>query len=359
MASIKVPLVFEHGIQTKMGMKLYAVQALFTVYIFHILKEEKWNIRLVLLLGTLLAVYPTTLPFGGLFLLSVWLYKSKVVQRFFSSVSKNYYLGFLGILLITLAIISLTTSGIKPTLSALFTPVKYLLSFAYILLFLFTPKHRKLLSIPIISLLLFSVFFHFLINIGQAYFPIFNDPNFGQIIANFADPAFLILSIYITLIFTFQKSTPLKFGIIGIILTLYFFQGHDRAYKRGAMNNLVDEETLLLLNNSEEVIAYQRDSIDFENTTVSWSIYYDIPYHNLRWHTDHYFPICISLPTVSFATKTTDDSKKQWLNSIIKRSSFYQFSTSGNDSFPYNINDKTAEFLELNQVKKVIYSKER
>lgn len=358
--SFNIPFVSEHGIQTKMGMKLYAVQALFGIYLFYILQDQRWSFKFLLFLGTLLFVYPTTVPYGGLFLVMVWVLKLNRGSAH-SYLTYKRLIVITGVLIALLCACSLIASGLNPTLSALFLPIKYVLSFAYIfiIVFLRSDLQKRLLEL-VALLIIIPLFLGFSINIGKRFFQIFNNPNFAQIIANFADPAFLVLSIVVINTFILSKGKLIQIFLSAFILGLYFFQGHFRAYTRAEMNNLVDYEILDVLTQSPDALfAYQRDSLDFHRTTTAWNIYYDIPYHNLRWHTDKYFPLCISLPSVNFKMEDIDDSKKQWLSSIISRSAFYKHATIDGGVLPDSADTQVESFLKKHKIHRVINSTKR
>lgn len=317
----KLGFISEHGILTKMGMKLFGVHALSILYLYIFAAQEKINFYTIIFLGCLLFIYPTTVPLGGLFLLLYWSsqFLPPATLQWRSWLFKSY-----------LPLLALLVSGTAVLLRGAFIYsayeiFRYIASFVLIGLIFIIKSPRNELKKTLLMLFLSIGLAVAGLRILMPYYAPLQDPNILQIISNFADPFILIGMIAIIIQYLESANKIVLYGAVVLIMLLYFGQGHfNQAFRRSLMRDNIDLALIQQLNIKEGInTAFVRPLADYSRTTTSWNIYYDIPLHNMRWFTSNYFPICLSLPTAEMYAK--DANKKRWYESIVTQSSYYQY----------------------------------
>jgi hypothetical protein len=343
----KLILISDLGLLTLQGMKLFVVYILALVMIKELLVHPV-NFETISLWVILLFLYPTTIPFAVtvLFLFYSFPYLQKIAA------------GNLKIVLLTLmgGLGILTILSPSAVFYAIYEVFRYVVCYPLLgSVLLLSNTTQKNVWLQFLGSLLGSIFLFMLaIKLLAPYLSILQDPSVFQLIMNIAQPACLVLSVVFLVHVIGEKTIFFQTVSVSFVVVCYFLQNlHILAFNRESANKHIDFDVAnILLANPNQLIAFERNPDDYRLSTSSWAIYFDIPMHNTRWISKHYFPITLTLPDSN--SIQGDIGKKSLYLSCVSQSSFYLF-TSKNQKVPLSTIQK--RFRRFHRINRTLFMK--
>jgi hypothetical protein len=334
-------LIEDLGLLTLQGMKLFAVYAVALVFV-NDFALPPFNFKAVSLWIISLFIYPTALPFAicilGAFFIFPYFRKSALHYPIYTSIGIGCFIA------------AFNASAVFYSGHEVF---RYLLCFPLLVGVVFIQdKKKRDICVHFLFSVMAAIFISMLsLKIFSPYLNILQDPSVFQLIMNFAQPVCLILSIVILMHIIAERSWIFQTISTSFILACYFLQNiHLRTFDRGPAQKYINLDVVNALSlDPGEVIAFKNPK-DYQRSTTSWALYFDIPMDNTRWFSFHYFPVALTLPDSAAFKK--DMGKQSLYRNCVKQSSFYEFKlAAANDS----ISAIQQQFVQLHHISKILF----